>query len=192
MKLLTRSITILLALLLAGCATTWARIDDADRNYQHAQYRATLPAGWLRLESDDSLILSRDGILVQHIGIQFKTHAEAFEKIKKTSSPSMLPSELAALAIAEFKATQEEGLPSLEILHNRPVEMAGRTGFDLHLRYKTDTGLNMDMLLRGIVAESGYYLVEFSAPSLHYFQRDRQHFESFAASLQVKDQAKDG
>jgi hypothetical protein len=174
-----------MALLLSGCATTWVKVDDAGRHYQDEHYSATLPAGWLRLESGDSLILSKDGILLQYISIQFRPHAKAFEKIEKDSSSTMLPSELAELTIAEFKAAQNDGLPSLEILRNAPVEIAGHTGFDIHFRYKTDAGLRMDMLLRGVVDESGFYLVKYSAPTLHYFERDRQSYESLTESLQL-------
>lgn len=97
----------------------------------------------------------------------------------------MLPSELAQLAIAELKASQSNSLPSLEILRNAPVELAGHTGFDIHLQYKTDAGLRMDMEMRGVVDNSGFYLLKFSAPTLHYFERDRQTFETLTESLQL-------
>lgn len=185
MKISVRANMFMLALLLSACATTWVRVDDAGRHYQGDHYNVTLPAGWLRLESDDSLVLSKDGILLQSISIQFRPHSKAFEKIEKDSSSSMLPSELAELTIAEFKATQEEGLPSLEILHNAPVEIAGHTGFGILLQYKTDSGLRMSMLLRGVVDASGFYLIKYSAPTLHYFERDRQTYESLTESLQL-------
>jgi hypothetical protein len=97
----------------------------------------------------------------------------------------MLPSELAQLTIAELKATQEDGLPSLEILRNAPVEIAGHTGFDIHLRYKTKAGLRMDTEMRGVVDEGGFYLIKYSAPTLHYFERDRQAYVTLAESLQL-------
>ena len=185
MKTSTRILALVLALLLSGCAATWVKVDDVGRHYQDEHYSATLPVGWLRLKSEDSLILSKDGILLQNIIIEFRPHAKAFEKIEKDSSSTMLPSELAELTVAELKATQGEGLPSLEILNNAPVELAGHTGFDIHLRYKTDAGLRMDMLLRGVVDESGFYLLRYSAPLLHYFERDRQTYESLTESLQL-------
>lgn len=172
-------------MLLSGCAATWVKVDDAGRQYQGEHYTATLPAGWLRLESDDSLILSKDGILLQFISIQFRRHKQTFEKIKKDSSSTMLPSELAELTIAELKAAQDGGLPSLQILRNAPVELAGRTGFDIHLRYKTDAGLRMDMMLRGVVDEDGFYLLKYSAPTLHYFERDRPTYDALTGSLQL-------
>ncbi|MGD8629966.1 MAG: hypothetical protein PVH38_12030 [Gammaproteobacteria bacterium] len=177
---------ILLALLLvSGCAPTWVRVDDAGRNYSTEHYSVTLPSGWLRLESDDTLFLSRDGILLQIISIQFRPHENTFEKIEKDSSATMLPSELAQLTIAELKASQDDGLPSLEILRNAPVELAGHTGFDIHLRYKTNDGLRRDMEMRGVVDDSGYYLLKYSAPTLHYFERDRQTYMTLTESLQL-------
>jgi hypothetical protein len=178
-------IIVLVLVLLSGCAPAWVRVDDTGRDYRDEHYSVTLPVGWLRLESDDSLILSKDGILLQIISIQFRPHKNTFEKIEKDSSTSMLPSELAQLAIAELKASQSNSLPSLEILRNAPVELAGHTGFDIHLRYKTDAGLRMDMEMRGVVDNSGFYLLKFSAPTLHYFERDRQTFETLTESLQL-------
>jgi len=185
MKVSIWGISFMLALVLSGCTATWVKVDDTDRHYQGEHYSVTLPSGWLRLESNDSLVLSRDGILLQVISIQFRQHKEAFEKIEKDSSSMMLPSELAELSIAELKATQEEGLPSLEILRNAPVELAGHTGFDIHLRYKTDAGLRMDVLLRGVVDENGFYIIKYSAPTLHYFERDRQTYKLLTESLQL-------
>lgn len=183
MKIL--SATILLILLLSGCATTWVKVDDAGKNYQHEHYSSTLPTGWLRIENDDGLVVSKDGILLQYISILYRPHEKAFKNIEKDSSSAMLPSELAELTIAEIKAGQEEGLPSLRILSNEPVEIAGRTGFGIHLQYKTTEGLRMEMLLRGIVDEDGFYLVKYTAPTLHYFKRDRQVYESVVESIKL-------
>jgi len=184
MRLSTGTIVLVLVLL-SGCAPAWVRVDDSGRNYRGEHYSVTLPVGWMRLESDASLILSKDGILLQVISIQYRPHKNAFEKIEKDASTTMLPSELAQLAIAELKASQDDSLPSLEILRNAPIELAGHTGFDIHLRYKTDAGLRMDMAMRGVVDDSGFYLLKFSAPTLHYYERDRQTFETLTESLQL-------
>ena len=179
------SVAILLTVLLSGCVTTWVKVDDAGRHYQHEHYSTRLPAGWLRLEKDEGLVLSKDGILLQSISILYRPHEKAFKNLEKDSSATMLPSELAELTIAEIKAGEEEGLPSLRILSNEPVEIAGRTGFGIHLQYKTTEGLRMEVLLSGIVDENGLYLVKYSAPTLHYFNRDRQVYESVVESMQL-------
>ena len=174
----------LLMLLLSGCAATWVRVDDADRRYSGEHYSVTLPSGWMRSLAGDSLVLSRDGLDLQRIVIEYRPHDKAFGNLEKTSSADMLPSELAELTIAELKAAQDEGLPSLEILDNRPVEIAGHTGYALHLRFRTDAGLRIEVLLRGFVDEHGLYQLLYRAPTLHYFGRDRAVYESLAGSLQ--------
>lgn len=184
MKISTAAMVLVL-LFLSGCTPTWVKVDHSGRDYAGEHYSVTLPAGWLRLESDDILILSKDGILLQIISIQYRPHENTFEKIEKDSSASMLPSELAQLAIAELKASQDDSLPSLEILRNAPVELAGHTGFDIHLRYKTDAGLRMDMEMRGVVDDSGFYLLKYTAPTLHYFERDLQTYVTLTESLQL-------
>jgi hypothetical protein len=185
MKSKSINLVLLLTLLLAGCVGTWSRIDGTTVNYQDEHYRVSLPVGWLQIKSNDSLVLSKDGILVQTISIQFKEHAKAFEKLKQASTPDMLPSELAQLSIAEFKASQDDSLPSLEVIANKPVKMAGIVGFDVQLLYKTDTGLRMGMLMRGVVDDKGYYLVKYNAPMLHYFDRDRAVYEALTESLRL-------
>ena len=186
MKLHFRSAACLLALLLAGCAATWVRVEDADSRYRGEHYSVILPAGWMRSEVGDSLVLSRDGLDLQRIVIEYRSHEKAFEKIEKSSSAGMLPSELAELTIAELKASQEDGLPSLEILDNRPMEIAGSTGYALHLRFKTDAGLRIEVLLRGFVDEDGLYQLLYRAPMLHYFGRDREVYESITESMQYQ------
>jgi len=49
MNRLLRSAVILILALIAGCATTWTRIDDANRSYQGEHYSVVLPTGWMRL-----------------------------------------------------------------------------------------------------------------------------------------------
>ncbi len=178
-----RRAVILITALIAGCATTWARIDDANRNYQGEHYSVMLPPGWMRLESGGNLLLSKDGIDLQRIIIEYHAHDKAFEKLKKTSSATMLPSELAELTIADLRASQKDGLPSLKVIGNSPVEIAGHTGFLLHLGYKTDEGLRIEMLMEGFTDADGYYLLSYRAPTLYYFARDRAVFESVCASF---------
>jgi hypothetical protein len=175
--------SILIAALIAGCATTWARVDNANRSYQGEHYSVMLPMGWMRLQSGGNLLLSKDGVNLQRIIIEYHTHDKAFEKLKKASSATMLPSELAELTIAELKASQKDSLPSLKVISNAPVEIAGHTGFLLHLAYKTDEGLRIEILMEGYADTRGYYLITYRAPSLYYFERDRPVFETICASF---------
>lgn len=180
-----RLFIMLLVGMLAGCAATWVRIDSANAQYRGTHYHVSLPAGWVRFEKDDTVLLSRDGPDLQRVRVEYRTHDKGFESLKRTSSPGMLPSELADLMIAEIRAASEQKLPSLEVLSNTPVEIGGQTGFALHLRFKTDQGLRVELLIHGFVDERGFYLLSYRAPTLHYFERDRPVFESIASSFRA-------
>ena len=175
----------LLIVLLTGCATTWISVDDTNRDYRNEFYRVTLPSGWYRYQGGDNLLLSKDGLDLQRILIQYHPHEEAFETLERSSSAGMLPSELAELTIAEIKAGQENGLPSMIVLENEPREIAGHDGFSLHLQFKTDAGLRIELLARGFVDEQGFYLLLYRAPTLHYFARDREVYESVTESFRT-------
>ena len=187
MKAVTRSILMLLLILLAGCATTaWKRVDESSRQYDIEHYSLRLPDGWMRNESTGDLVLSRDGIGLQRIIIRYRPHDKAFEKLKRSSTPEMLPSELAQLAIAEIKAGPGDGMPSLMVFSNIPFEIAGNTGFAIHLGFKTKQGLRIQVLSRGFSDAHGFYQLLYRAPALHYFEKDRETFESVVRSMRPK------
>jgi hypothetical protein len=170
---------------LAGCAATWVRIDSGNTEYRGAHYEVSLPAGWVRFEKDDTVLLPGDGPDLQRILIEYRPHEKGFESLKRISSTDILPSELADLTIAEIRAGAEQKLPSLEVLGNAPVVIGGQAGFALHLRFKTDQSLRIELLIRGFVDKHGLYLLTYRAPTLHYFERDRAVFESIATSVRA-------
>ncbi len=169
---------ILITLLLGGCASVWTHVDATNAEYQSAHYRLTLPLGWVRIAAGENLVITRDGPAIQMIAISFHPHEKAFEKLEKDSSTDLLPSELAELYVAEFKAQDPNGLPSLEILSNEPAQIAGHQGFRLHLGYTSDTGLQYQTLVTGFVNKDGLFVLRYIAPSLHFFVRDQEIFQS--------------
>jgi hypothetical protein len=176
---------LLLVTALSGCAATWARVDETNQSYRIEDCSVTLPAGWMQFKTKHGLILSKDGPGLQNILIGYLPHDKAFEDIGKQSSPTILPSELAEMSIALLTASAKGGLPSLTVVSNEPVEIAGKQGFGLHLSYKNAKGLRKDFLIQGFVSESGFYYVQYEAPTLFYFDRDRPAFESVARSFRL-------
>jgi hypothetical protein len=43
----------------------------------------------------------------------------------------------------------------------------------------------MDTEMRGVVDDNGFYLLKYSAPTLHYFERDRQTYATLTESLRL-------
>lgn len=184
MKAVILSILLLPAILLVGCATSaWNRVDEAAGRYDIEQYSLSLPEGWMRNQSTGDLVLSRDGVDLQRIIVRYRPHDKAFEKLERASAPEMLPSELAQLAIAEIKAGPGDGMPSLTVLSDIPFEIAGNTGFAIHLGFRTKQGLRIQVLSRGFSDAHGFYQLLYRAPALHYFEKDRGTFESVVRSM---------
>ncbi len=174
-----------LMLILSGCAGMTARVDDNNRQYDGAHFRVTLPTGWIVRKKEDSILTFNDGPTLQPIQVKYLPHDEAFAKLERSSSPDMLPSELAELHIAELKASKDAGIYSLKVIKNEPVRISGRRAFSLHLSYKQESGLRYEMLVRGFVNGNGLYLLDYRAPSLHYFERDRSVFEALVQSFKT-------
>ena len=178
-------ISVLLLLSLAACQTTWTRIDATKVTYSDERYAVDLPTDWVRIKTGEIVFVTRDGISVQHLTIEFREHIEAFKETEQKSSQDMLPSELADRYLAEIRATDENGLPSLEVLSNQPTTINDQQGFELHLRFLNDSGLRYERLVRGFANDEGFFAISYEAPTLHFFERDRAAFDGVVSSFKT-------
>lgn len=183
MSLISRGMILGLVLALSACAGAWVRIDEPGKRYVGKHFVAELPVGWVRYVETGTVLVSRDGPDVQRILIHFAPHTQAFSDLNKTTSQHTLPSELAELVIAELKASDPAGMPSLHVVRNAPLEIAGYNGFSLHLSYVTPAGLAYETLIDGFADAKGVYVLYYRAPSLHFFERDRTAFEAVVDSF---------
>lgn len=176
---------LLTILLLTGCVPQWVRVDAKDTAYQGKGYSLQLPAGWIRIESDDTLVVTRDGPSLQKLLIRVRANAKAFKALEKAADPKLLPSELAELYLAEMRKEDEHEIPSLEILANEPARIAGRDAFRIHVRYRTADGLRYDLIAYGFVTDSHFYSIVYTAPTLHFFDQERRQLDAAVASFRL-------
>lgn len=170
---------------LAGCAS-WQVIDEGTRTFRNSQFSVDLPVGWVRpLFIKDQVALTRDGFSLEQIVIMKKKNEQAFKKIKKSAEPSMLPSELAELQLAEFKAGDEAMTGTVKVIENTPANIAGRPGFRLHTQFKSLQGLPVEQIIYGVRDQDTYYMLGYEAPSLFYFANHRAEFEQLVASFRL-------
>ncbi|MCB1760057.1 MAG: hypothetical protein KDI68_09815 [Gammaproteobacteria bacterium] len=174
---------LLLPLLLSGCPGEWIRVDDSRRNHQAERYTVSLPSGWVVRTIGDVLTVTRDGPNLQRVRIRASLHEDAFDSIERKSDKEMLPSELADLFIAALKGEESDGLPSLQVLSNEPVTVAGRDAFRLHAGYRLESGLEYQLLAVGFVTEKYFYVVSYTAPRLLFFERNKDEFEHILGTL---------
>lgn len=173
----------MLMFVIAGCAV-WKRLDEPLVKGPAGAFEMELPVGWVRaLVARDRLLVTRDGTGIQYIEAMKSSHEKAFSTLKKESREGMLPSELAELMVAQTRS--RPGLLNLIVLSNTPANVAGITGFRLHLKMKSDSGLTYEAVIYGFVDVGGFYRISYQAPTLHYFNRDLTKFEQAVKSFRL-------
>jgi hypothetical protein len=170
------------AALLGGCAT-YGIVKQGPTAGPEKSYTIELPANWIQLTSaTDRVVVTRDGFGLQRIMIMRTLEKKAFPKIKKEADPALLPSELAALQIAELKAGGEQAA-ALTVVQNVPAEVGGETGYRLQIEAKNEEGLVFENVYCGVLHKGYYYLVSFHAPRLYYYSKYLPDFERTLASF---------
>lgn len=192
---------LLLACMLGACATgssggRWEKVVSAEQEIivEEGGFSVTAPLGWMRanfvindgrgnsVDLSEQLLLTRDGLPLNSINIYRLEHEGAFENVEKDSSADMLPSELARLYLADLKAGGN--MENLKTLKNRPAKFGGGKGFFLHLQIKMGDGLRLERKVYGMTTEKGVYLLEYTAPSLHYFAQGDAAFKTIVLSFE--------
>lgn len=181
----SKLISLAFLLALSGCASsTWTPVEEATFVAPKDSFSVDLPSGWINFaRAKNVTVVTKDGLDLQSIRIIRDDHKKAFKAIEKDSSANMLPQEVAENLIAEVKASYE--LDNIDTLSNDPVTIDGQPGFRLLLEYKTDRGLRRKYLAYGFVNDKGLYTMIYTAPTLHYFDRDLKVFERVVESFKI-------
>jgi len=169
----------LLALLAVGCAP-WVRVggvyQDTERNFS-----VDLPQGWMKSNTEKSLLITRDGVLLQTIFIQRVKAGDELPYTKKRLEPSMLPHE-AAEVIAD-NISSNSAITDFTLLENAPAIIANRPGFRLLYRYKNKDGLPFKSMYCGFLSGNWFYALRYTAPARYYFDKDVGTFEQVVKSF---------
>lgn len=174
-----------LALTLTACAPAWKYMPESETATE-TTYRLVLPAGWMRNTANhEILFVSHDGPALQGIVIREADHAEAFKEIDETSTPDILPFELAELTLALTK--NELAASRVVLLENTPALVAGHQGFRLHIKYETAKGLDYEGVITGFATDKKVYFIKYYGTSLHYFPRDLPEYEKVVQSFQITE-----
>jgi hypothetical protein len=190
----------LLLALLGGCAQApyWTLTDKDNGTLKSTSFEMSVPTGWTRTTTADTweritvddkpqtLLLeqvsaSRDGLGIHAITITRRYPDTAFPTIKKKSSASMLPLEVAELYVSELR--KRSGLERLRVVSNRPAQINGKQGFELVMEFKNDDGLRIRMVSNGFVDKTGFYTLNYRAPVLYFYERDYGDYAKLVRSF---------
>lgn len=167
-------------------------------------------------DDTDHLVLTREGLYLQQIRLLKYPLKEAFPVIAQSKAMTaeawsdLLPEELADWQYKQLKAgvnpamvvrkdelkgilgafQPQDGKPadatSVQIRLD-PSVIDGRPVFELETRSFNSWGLEYRTLSYGYVHEKHWWLLQYSAPALLYFDRDLPTFQAFKASLKIKE-----
>lgn len=194
------------AMALSACAPMgngggrWEKV-PADARTIHVEansFSTQVPTGWMRanfviqnaqgnrVDLGNQLLLTRDGLALNSIYMYRLLHDIAFPRTEQMVDEDTLPSELARYYIAELKADGD--MENMKTITNRPARFAKRKGFHLHLQITTGEGLRLERQVYGVNSDLGIYILEYSAPSLHYFKKHAPAFKKMVTSFTIDDE----
>jgi len=167
--------------LLNGCAP-WVRTGGP---YEATRENVSLdlPDGWMRLNSDDYLLLTRDGVPLQSILVENINVNDTLKHTKKRFRKGMLPLEASEVIVDNIASNSQ--VHNFEIKESKSAKVAGKSGFRVAYSYKTVDGLKMQGVMYGLMQGESFYLIRYAAPKRHYFDRDLKNFERVVASVRL-------
>lgn len=184
----------LLALFLAGCASFFSPVGPGDVKIK--DMTVTVNTAWNRFDmsaTDSGEMWTADGLPLDNLwfyagvanGEMLRKTVESRKKALPKFQAGMAPSEVVELM--ESYITADGSTFTLDKL--APVTFGAMPGFrfDFRTRRKHD-----ELELRGVgfatIHSEKLYMMVYTAPSTHYFQKNLRQIESMANSLSIKKQ----
>ena len=180
-----KKITVVLFMVfLCGCASmgTWAKTRGDKLHVDKARnFKAMLPADWMRLNYYKDFLISRDGPALDLISVRRIRFGDKLEKTKRVFTKDMTPQELAEVEIDNIKAN--ENVSRVEIISNKPVVIDGVPSYSFEYAYETVEGLPVKGVMSGCIQNERVCRIQFEAASQHYFSFTLKDYEKFINSF---------
>jgi hypothetical protein len=174
----------LCCLLLIGCASAapWqpagGPYHDDPRNFS-----VELPAGWMRFNSKDILLITKDGVLLQIIALERVAAGDKLHYSTMKYRQGMKAEEAAEVMIDNIKGAAKA--PRLEILDRRSTEISAAPGMRILYTYEDVSGLHYQGVSVGVMKGGAFYGLHYLAPKRYYFDRDLDVFENVVKSFRI-------
>jgi hypothetical protein len=192
-------LTIIVCVLLSGCVghqAIWSMVGGKqvlDTDHIEVEW----PAAWMQFlpaESDEKakkegtiLLITRDGIALQTIGLKKNALDKGFPHTQKKASQDMRVQELADMMLDDVRA--DPSIMDVQLLENSPAQLGGVPGFKLVIGYRNKEGLLKQGMIYGCVNRGNIYSLTYNATRRHYFALDLPTFESVKSSFTWKEGA---
>jgi hypothetical protein len=168
-------------IVLVGCAP-WARVGGLHKSGSH-NFSVELPEGWMRLNTSEYLLVTRDGVLLQSITVKRVDIDEPLEHTKKKFSKGMLPQEVSEVILDNIASDQ--AVLNFRIIENVPIDIGGIHGFRAVFTFKNKDGLKLKSVFCGFIHDEWFYGIRYTAALRYYFDKDSETFEEVLRSFRL-------
>jgi len=172
-----------IGLLVGGCVSLPWQPTAGLYSSPAENFAVELPQGWMRLNSNEDLLITRDGILLQHVSVERAAVDRPLKSTKKTLTRGMQPQAVAEVIIDNFMSS--ERMLDVKVVENRPVQVAQYRGFRLVYTHRDKNGLRFKSVLHGFLAGDVFYAIRYTAAERYYFAKDLPTFEQVLASFRL-------
>jgi hypothetical protein len=172
---------LIVLLFIVGCAP-WTQVGGLYTSGSH-NFSVDLPKGWMRFNTNEYLLVTRDGVLLQNILIERFNVDKELNHTKKKLKKGMLPQEAAEVILDNISSDQTN--LSFEVTENIPVQINGLPGFKTVFTYKTKDGLRLKGIYYGLLADEWFYGIRYMAAARYYFDKDIRTFEKVFESFKL-------
>lgn len=178
-----KALLLLVVLMTTGCGM-WLRTESPYESTS-LNMAVDLPSGWMRRNTGEYLLITKDGTDLQKIVAKRMLVAaeKQFAWTKKRVNSDMLPQEVVEVILDDFQSDQD--LLGVEVKENAPATVGGVPGFKTRFAFRTKGGLQYQCLYYGALSKGYLYSLFYLAPVRHYFARDLESFENLARSFKL-------
>jgi hypothetical protein len=172
-----------LALLSCSAPKSWERIDTT-KSTKEGVVSVHLPTGWVQaLRATERTVITKDGLPIQLIEISCRPKDQAFPLTKQAPADGALPSDVAALYLAELRSRSSLG--AMVVQENLPAMVADEDGFKIQMEWRNSQGVRYSGLVYGALVRGQLLTLTYMAIHVHYFERDLPEFEKLVASCKA-------
>lgn len=171
----------IILLFVIGCAV-WKPVGGAYKK-EDLNFSVEFPHGWMMSGVKNSIVVTRDGTLLQKILIERLHVDDELKNTKKKFKKGMLPQEAAEVILDNISSGQDT--MNFEIIENTPVKVSGNPGFKAVFTYKNKDGLKIKSIYYGFMVGEYFYGIRYIAAQRYYFDKDINTFEKVVESFKL-------
>ncbi len=169
-------------LLVTSCAH-WKPVQGT-LAFPQKNYLFVIPQGWYQYhKTDDFLLLTRDGVVLESISISRLPVTEKLEHTRKKLRRDMLPQEISEVILDDLRLNTN--LLNFQLLENVPTKIDSFPGFKLTYQYEGNNGVLYKTILLGFIRKSLYYQLKYDAAARYYFDRYLPDFEKVVQTFRI-------